>query len=889
MASDAPAAAVPSLSAAEALAAAPFCQSLSEVDLARLVPELEELHLEPGTAVYCQGDDADGLYLIRSGTAELTVRTEIGRQEVSLLESPSCFGDVELLAGEPRLADVVARTPLAVWRLPAERFEALVSERPALARQIAQALADRLVDQTRTLTDSQNQLGEAARVAYGSLGAAEQALLRRAALFESVDARLLRDLLGESWSAEAFERAGADPVFLRPTEREGWLTFSTRAVREFLLGQLQAEVGERGLREWRRRAAEVYPAREDADAEQALDLLHAAEAWPELAGLLERVGAEVGEREPEDVEGHLRVLPEELLCGRPGLVHLLADCCAAQGKLEQAVESYRQAQRRNRRLRRGAEAVRIQRALSDLYGRLGHAERQRECLLTAHHLETAAGTKGSELPGGLLSSGEEPPWAPRLVGRVVDACAETPLSWRWLGTLAVLAATGLAWTLPAPAGLSDGAFRVLVTMGALVALSLFEVLPDYVLGLLMVAGWVVTGTLPANVAVAGFVSPSWFLLLATMAVGVAVERSGLLYRGAIWLVGRLPPSHALRCLALAGLGFFSALAIPSAPGRVMLAMPVALDIADSLRQPARSNGAAALTLATFVGFGMFGTLFLTGNPMGLIVYGLFPPDVQARMGWGSWFVAALPAHLVLFGLALGFIVLRYRPEVRVTPPAEMIQLQQRVLGPLRRDEWVVSGVLILLVAGFSTQAFHGVNPAWVAVAAAALLFLAGALDDLAFKQGMNLSFLLYVGVILGFGDIFAHVQIDQWLASNVAGVAELARGSHTLFILTVAAITAILAVALRSGPVAILLALALYGPATSLGVNPWVVAFVVLLTMNLWVYPQQNMLYLTAYYAGGERGFSHEQARPLRLAYVGIVFVAIVASIPYWRWIGLLT
>jgi len=47
MASDAPAAAVPSLSAAEALAAAPFCQSLSEVDLARLVPELEELHLEP--------------------------------------------------------------------------------------------------------------------------------------------------------------------------------------------------------------------------------------------------------------------------------------------------------------------------------------------------------------------------------------------------------------------------------------------------------------------------------------------------------------------------------------------------------------------------------------------------------------------------------------------------------------------------------------------------------------------------------------------------------------------------------------------------------------------------------------------------------------------------
>jgi hypothetical protein len=58
--------------------------------------------------------------------------------------------------------------------------------------------------------------------------------------------------------------------------------------------------------------------------------------------------------------------------------------------------------------------------------------------------------------------------------------------------------------------------------------------------------------------------------------------------------------------------------------------------------------------------------------------------------------------------------------------------------------------------------------------------------------------------------------------------------------------------------------------------------------MNLWVYPQQNMLYQTAFLASGERGFTHAQARPLALLYPVVVLVTIAASVPYWRLIGLL-
>jgi DASS family divalent anion:Na+ symporter len=887
-------AAAPSVSAAEALAEAPICRELGEVGLARLVPELEERLIAPGQSVYCQGDEADGLYLVRSGTAEMAVRTPSGGQEVSVIGPPACFGDVELLTGTKRLADVVARTPLIVWKLPRERFESLIEERPDLPRGIAIDLADRLAHQTQTLSDSREQFGEAARAAYRIIDPSTQMLARRAALFEAFDAHLLREIVGDSWSEEAFSHLIEEPSLVSEA-RDGWFRFATPAVREFLLSQLRAEAGERGTPEWCRRAAEAYLARPEAEPDLACRLLQCAEDWPRLADLIERHGAEIAERTPQDLETLLCALPDRHRWSRPTLVGLLATCRVSQGKIEEAIDAYHVAQRANPALNDGPEGAAIQHVLADLYGRLGDDERRLASVrrLRAHdEIDVLVGVNDGRLSACPLRAEESASaptsWLARGLAVVRDACTEALHSWRWLGTLAVLAVTAATWLLSPPVGLPDSAFRVLATMAALVALSFLDVLPDYLLGLLLIATWVVTGALPANVAAAGFASPTWFLMLASMAVGIAVERSGLLYRGAIALVRRLPSNHPTRCLALAGLGFWSALAMPSAPGRVLLAMPVAQDIADALRQRPRSGGAAGLALATFAGFGLFGSLFLTGNPMGLIVYGLLPPETQAQMGWTHWFIAALLAHVVMFALTLGFIIWRYRPESDPTPPVETMIVQQRVLGPVRKSEGIVAAVLLLLVVGFATQSLHGVNPAWIAVAAMALLFVARVLDDASFKQGANLSFLLYVGVIMGFGEIFAHVQLDQWLAGILAGVPELARGSQTLFILLVAVVTMVLTVALRSGPVSILVALALFGPGTSLGVDPWIVAMTVLLSMNLWVYPQQNMLYQTAYLASGERGFTHAQARPLALLYPVFVLLAIVASIPYWRLLGLL-
>lgn len=894
----------PTLSAAEALAASPFFCELSPVDLARLVPDLEELQVPVGRAVFRQGDSADGIYLIRSGTIAIDVAEAGSTQSVSRLAAPSHFGEADVLAGGSRLSTAVAATPAVLWRLPRERFEALIEERPRLAISIAAELSRRLGEASHRLSATQHQAATVARTAYAALDPPAQALLRRVAVFGRFDTALLQAALGSGWTAIPFERLVEEAVFFRPAEPAGWFTFLQEEFRRFLLRQLRAEVGPRGLGELRQRAVRELLGRPDADPADAMDLLRELEDWRRLADLLVERGSEVSQRDPVRVEGYLRSLPTRTLEQRPPLNLLLAQTCEAQGKIEHAIAAYRAAEHGDRDTRDARASSERLRLLAGLYERLGDETESLACLRRTMELEREEGDADAceRIPSGSLTEAPaaegrrqrsdvtEPTlgWGREYGRALVDRLRDREIGVRPMLAAGILALATAAWFLPPPSGLSEGGLRVLVSIVALVAFGFLDVLSNHLLALLLVAIWVATGVSPAEVAVSGFAGQTWFLLLASMAIGTAVARSGLLYRAAIELVRRLPPCHVTRYLTLGGLGALISPGMPDPASRVMLATPLAQDVADTLRYPDRSGGSAGLALSTFVGFGLMGPLFLTGSPGGLIAYGLLPAEARAGIDWIRWFLAALPPMLLLFSLTMAFLVLRYRPESGSDLPEATLALQRRVLGRLTRDEWSSLVVLALLLLGFSTQSLHGIAPAWIGIVAVVVLVLLGSLDDTAIREGVNLNFLLYVGVILGLGPVFSHVGLDAWLTASLTGPAQLVAGTVVGCVLTIAVVAALLGIILRPSPIALLLGVALLPTAAAVGIQPWVVVFTVMISNNLWLYPQQNLLYQAAYDATGERSFDHAQARPLAFAYAAFVFIVLVASIPYWRWIGLI-
>jgi di/tricarboxylate transporter len=164
---------------------------------------------------------------------------------------------------------------------------------------------------------------------------------------------------------------------------------------------------------------------------------------------------------------------------------------------------------------------------------------------------------------------------------------------------------------------------------------------------------------------------------------------------------------------------------------------------------------------------------------------------------------------------------------------------------------------------------------------------AGALDRERFRGGIDWGFLMLFGALLGSGNVMQATRVDTWVAAGlVARTAGL--GDPGIVLIAIAAATILLRFILPSRPTMLLLALAVVPAAPQLGISPWLAGLVVLLAANIWILPYQGLEYLVAREATAGEAFDDRQGTRIGLALTAIRFVAIAASVPAWKLMGLL-
>jgi CRP-like cAMP-binding protein len=119
-----------------ALKAVPLFASLSDRELRKLVPLFHERSFAAGHIIATEGAQGEGFFVIRSGTATVTVRGE----ERTALGPGSYFGEVAALDPGPRVATVTAETELQAYVLDAWDFRPLVRQDAELAAGIIDGL-----------------------------------------------------------------------------------------------------------------------------------------------------------------------------------------------------------------------------------------------------------------------------------------------------------------------------------------------------------------------------------------------------------------------------------------------------------------------------------------------------------------------------------------------------------------------------------------------------------------------------------------------------------------------------------------------------------------------------------------------------------------------------
>lgn len=131
----------------QALEAVELFRGLTDEERADLASHLVRVPYVQGERITRQGAIAHWLYVLCQGEADIQLRLENGEsRKVSTLSAPSFFGEMGLMTGEPRMADVVATTDVTCFRLDKASFESIVQTRPELATEFSQVLAHRRVD-----------------------------------------------------------------------------------------------------------------------------------------------------------------------------------------------------------------------------------------------------------------------------------------------------------------------------------------------------------------------------------------------------------------------------------------------------------------------------------------------------------------------------------------------------------------------------------------------------------------------------------------------------------------------------------------------------------------------------------------------------------------------
>jgi CRP-like cAMP-binding protein/di/tricarboxylate transporter len=852
--------------------------SLAREDLARVAGKVDQVAVAAGTAILRQGDPGDALYIVESGAVEVLHVDEQGTVErLAILGPRECFGEIAIFAGTPRTATVVALVDTTLLQLTRDACEQLVAQYPAFSRHVCRFLGQRLVERGRELVRSRVGRDVVLDEVLAALSAEARTLLSRASILDTVTPEVLA-VVADGTADPGVLKALADryPRLVQAAAGPRWLLHED--LRDVLTARLVREAGADAVAGIHARAAAYFERAEDWP--RAADHHVGAGAWTELARVLERQGDALLERVPATrFLAWVDALPPATQRERFHLVRLRAKAHALNGDASTALLACRE-------LLGAAHAPSL--------GALVGAFRYHVQLAEVHRDAGDAADSVRSLRDGLAVL--EPSAAQRAatpifrLPRVASTSRRRVIGRRWLYSLGALGVAVAMSQLPPPAPLDAAGMRFIGMLTAAVILWSAGVFDDFVIAMALLAAWIVGGVARPEVALSGFTKTSWFLFVGALGVGAGVTRSGLLYRAALAVLRRVRPSYPRYTAILTVAGLIATPALPSMIGRMAVVAPVGWAIAESLGFAPRSAGAAGLTLATFVGFGLAGFAFLTGSIGGLLAWNVLPEAARLEFGWTAWIVAAAPAAAVtLGGLWLAIHVLFPIPAgstLRVS--RERFDAQLEILGPFTRREAFSLIVLGLAIVGWATTPVHGVNEAWVALGALVAFFLGGVLDRGTFRTNVDLGFLLFLGVVSGISGVASAVRADRWLVTTLTPLLEAASVSVPLYLGTIGLITTLVRLVFNKFAATILLTLALVPPGEALGIHPGAVLLVILLTTDVWFVPFQLDSYQAAYFGTGGQGFSHAQGRVFMLAKLVVSAVAIAVSVPWWYAIGLI-
>ena len=460
-----------------------------------------------------------------------------------------------------------------------------------------------------------------------------------------------------------------------------------------------------------------------------------------------------------------------------------------------------------------------------------------------------------------------------------DAITFTPakLALKVIPPIAVFGAVLLA---PTPDGLTPQGQRALAVMALAVVLWATETVPIAVTGIVGIVLLVLVKGVPGvEEALYGFGQPVTYFLVGILTLGLAVQRSGLAERMAVYLIQLAGGSP--RLLYVQMLVSFAALtfALPSASTRGVIMVHVYEQVMAHWQIPRESPLSKSVMMA-------MGSLNRLGSTA-LLAGGITPVVASSLLGdfsWTRWFVLmAMPFYTILFfgGIAL-FFFYRSGFDLKPAPVGNLLQT-----GPMSLAEKKAAAIALGTALLWFTDFAHGLPPAVPALIAMGIILLPGIglLSWRDFEQNLGWSNFFVIATSLSLAQALVASGAAVWFADTLVGSVGGLRGSPFLLLLALAGASAFVRLMMPniSGYLAFLIPVAM-STGQSLGLNPLVCGLTVVVVGDAVVF----------YPAGSTASvfiFQRADIKSQEVFRFGLIMTAIAIAVvflilPYWNLAG---
>jgi anion transporter len=664
--------------------------------------------------------------------------------------------------------------------------------------------------------------------------------------------------------------------------------------RQFLADKLIDVEGAAKKQQLHSRFAALYEAQRAW--EQAVRQSGDAKDWSGIGRLLIAHKDELLENSAGFVKWAVGRMPPDELYADVALIQIQADALCRLGDRAGAVGCFKEALARRQGTLGVATVARCQDVADCMIARNDHTQALtylRNALDLAAQQESAgSGDAVSEVERSqsqLVQAAREylPYSTRRSMARLLGARGKISLS-VWLSGIIGVGTWAYLWFVLPDIGLSPSATRQVGILLFTLIFWAFRVLPDYGVALIFALSFIISGLAKPEIVLGGFASSTWFMTLGVLGLGAAITTTGLFYRFSLQLVRYFPLKYNWQIFALGIMGIVVMALIPQQSARTAIISQMLVDLSESLGYKNPSTASTGLFVASFLGLGQLGFLFLTGSTTSLIAWGLLPEGAREHFTWGYWFLAALPPAMIVTLIIVGATMILYQPESQSQVSYQMVQTQLQILGPLSRYEWVTLGVLCFTVTGWLTVSWHQIDGAWIALAALCALINSGVLGWGMLKKGVDWEMLIYMGVTLSIPTLLTEAKIDHWLVGFISPLILPLTQHPALAFVIIALMTYLVKLVFTSFLTVVTLSIALLPLANELQISPWVIVMIVLMASEVWFFSFQVDWHTMAFATTNGTGFSYRLMNRISPFYGVAYVIALVVAIPYWRLLGLM-